>query len=97
MLICKGKKSYKCNNVKWFIVGETLGAVFSILEPISPTDIANLFEDNTFYFYDEMLNDRLQETDNTKMVGLRIYYNADSTCRITIKLTKGAVDNEGKI
>lgn len=97
MLICKDDKSYQCSKIKSFEVVGTQGILFSILEPISPTDIANLFKDNTFYFYDEMLNDRLQETDNTKMVGLRIYYNADSTCRITIKLTKGAVDNEGKI
>ena len=97
MLICKGDKSYQCSKIKSFYVGETQGILFSILEPVSHTDIANLFEDNTFYFYDDVLNGRLPDTNNTKLVGLSIYYNADSTCKITIKLTKGAVDNEGKI
>ena len=94
MLICKGDKSYKCSKIKSFTVGETQGIEFSILEPISSSDVVNLFEDNTFYFYDDVLNGILPYTDNTKMVGLRITYNADSTYKITIKLIKGVVDNE---
>lgn len=97
MLICKGDKSYQCSKIKSFTVVGTQGIIFSILEPISHTDIANLFEDNTFYFYDDVLQRGLPYTNNTKLVGLRIDYNADSTCKIIIKLTKGAVENEGNI
>ena len=97
MLICKGDKSYQCSNIKSFKTVGTQGIIFSILEPISQTDIANLFEDNTFYFYDDVLQRRLPYTNKTKLVGLRIDYNADSTCKIIIKLTKGAVENEGNI
>ena len=72
----------------------TLGVNFSITEPISPQDAVSLLEDNTFYFYDDETESRLTDTDDTELVGLRIQYNADSTCKITIKLNKGDVDNE---
>lgn len=94
MLICKGDKAYKCSKIKTFSVGEIQGIQFSILEPISHTDIANLFEDNTFYFYDDVLDGRMVDTNNKKLVGLGITYNADSTTKIIIKLTKGVVDDE---
>ena len=95
MLICKGDKSYKCNITETNTIRGVKGIRFAILEPISSCDVAELFEDNTFYFYDDVLNGRLPDTDNMKMVGLRITYNADSTCTITIKLLKGDVDDEG--
>jgi hypothetical protein len=95
MLICKGEKSYKCSKIKTFSVEEIQGIEFSILEPVSSTEIANIFEDDTFYFYDDVLKGRMIETNNKKMVGLSITYNADSTTKIIIKLTrKGVVDDE---
>lgn len=95
MLICKGEKSYKCSKIKSFTVGETKGMEFSILEPVSAVDVVSLFEDDTFYFYDDVLQGRLPDTNNTKIVGLRITYNEDSTYKIIIKLIKGVVGDEG--
>lgn len=94
MLICKGEKSYHCSNIKTITVGGTQGIIFTILEQVSPTDIADLFEDSTFYFFDEVLNRKTVEVNDKKIVGLSIKYNADSTCEIVIKLTKGVVDDE---
>ena len=94
MLICKGDKAYKCSKIKANSIGETRCMVFSILEPVPHIDIVNLFEDNTFYFYDDVLDGRLIDTNNKKLVGLSITYNADSTTKIIIKLTKGVVDDE---
>ena len=94
MLICKGDTVYKCSKIKPFKIGETQCVLFSILEPVSPVDVANLFEDDTFYFYDDVIQGKMLETINNKLVGLSIKYNEDSTCDIKIKLTKGAVDNE---
>lgn len=94
MLICKGDKAYKCSEIKKFTIVEKRCIQFSIIEAVSPTDVVNLFEDDTFYFYDDVLNGKLIETNNTKLVGLSITYNADSTCNIKIKLTKGDVNNE---
>lgn len=74
-------------------MGETQCIAFTILERVSSVDIAELFEDNTFYFFDEILNGKI-EINNKKIVGLSITYNADSTCKIVIKLTKGVVDDE---
>lgn len=88
MLICKGDTSYKCSEIRKKSLGFTRSIQFSILETVSPTDVVNLFEDNTFYFYDDILGGMLIETNDTKLVGLRITYNADSTCNITIKLTR---------
>ena len=93
MLICKGEQVYKCSEFERFSIMGTQGLIFSILDPVSPVDVVNLFEDNTFYFYDELLKGRLPDTNNTKLVGLSITYNADSTCDIKIKL-KGDVNNE---
>ena len=91
MLICKGEQSYKCSELETFSIMGTKGLIFSILDPISPNGVANLFEDDTFYFYDELLKGKLPDTNNTKLVGLNITYNADSTCNIKIKLIKGDV------
>jgi hypothetical protein len=67
---------------------------FSVLEPISQNDVIDLFDDDTYYFYDDVLNGRMVDTNNKKIVGLRIKYNADSTCNITLKLIKGVGSNE---
>lgn len=88
MLICKEDISYKCSKIKTDTVGETFCIRFSILEPITSSDIANLFKDDTFYFYDDVLNGRLPDTDSAKLVGLCIIYNTDLTCKIIINLIK---------
>lgn len=99
MLICKADKSYKCSKIRTYTTKSISNIRFSILEPITPSDIADLFDDNTFYFYDDEFDLRLIETNGTKLVGLRIDYNEDSTCKITIKLLKPkrSVANEGKV
>ena len=94
MLICKGDTSYKCSEITTSSVGITQCIDFSILEPISQTDVVNLLEGDEFYFYDDVLNGRMVETNDKKVVGLSITYNADSTCEISIKLIKGDGDNE---
>ena len=88
MLICKGENSYKCSKINTETIGKTFCIRFSILEPITSSDIANLFEDDTFYFYDDVLNGRLPDTDSAKLVGLCIIYNTDLTCKIIINLIK---------
>lgn len=88
MLICKGGKSYKCSKIKANTVGDVRCLRFTILEHIPITDIINLFEDSTFYFYDDVLNGRMIDTNNTKLVGLSITHNADFTHTIKIKLKK---------
>ena len=88
MLICKGEKAYNCSQIETRTVGETHCIKFAILEPVPPTEVANLFDDDTFYFYDDVLNGRMIETNDKKLVGLSITYNADSTCKIMIKLTR---------
>ncbi len=95
MLICKGDKAYKCNNITTRTFRGMQTIKFSIDESISQPEVVNLFDDNGFYFYDDIFDCRYADTNNTKMVGLCITYNADSTCNIKIKLTKGDVDNEG--
>lgn len=97
MRIRKGDTSYKCSAIKTNDFRNTRIIQFSILEPVPPVDVAKLFENDTFYFYDDVLNGRFVETINTKLVGLSIKYNEDSTIDIRIKLTKGVVDNEGQI
>lgn len=94
MQICNGNITYKCSNIKTNTVGETEVVRFTILEPASVADVANIFEDGLFYFYDDVLNGRFIETNNKKLVGLSITYNADSTVDIKIKLTKGDVYDE---
>ena len=96
MLVCNQNLSFECSRLKTNTVGGRLCIRFDIFEPVSPDVIKALFADNTFYFFDEILNGNLPYTDNTHLVGLRIDYNADSTCKIQLKLTqKGAVDDEG--
>ena len=94
MLICKGDKSYKCSKIQTSTLLDIETMEFSILEPISQNDVTDIFDDNAFYFYDDVLNGRLPDTDDIKIVGLRIKYNADSTCNITIKSIKGVGSNE---
>lgn len=95
MQIRKGDTSYKCSSIKTNDCRNMRLIKCSILEPISPMEVAQLFEDDTYYFYDDVLDGILSETINTKLVGLSIKYNEDSTVDIRIKLTKGVVDNEG--
>ena len=97
MHICKGDISYECSQIKTYTFKETLVICFSIFEPVSHTDIAKILEDNTFYFHDEIFGVSYIYNENTKLVGLRIDYNADATCKITIKLIKGDEENERKI
>lgn len=95
MLICKGNKSYRCGEIHRRSVDDNMLRIrFSVLDNITPTETKELFADNKFYFYDDVLGDRLIDTDDKKLVGLFITYNADSTCNITIKLKKGVVDYE---
>lgn len=94
MLICNGDLSFKCGKLKTSIMGETQCVQFDILDSDSPDNVKKLFANNTFYFYDEVINGRLPYTDNTKLVGLSITFNANSTCNIKIKLIKGDVKNE---
>lgn len=88
MLICKDDTAYKCSNIKTFTNGLVQGIKFTILEPVKPIEIAKLFDDTTFYFFDEETNNRMVETNDKKLVGLNITYNDDSTLDITIKLTR---------
>ena len=94
MLICKGEKSYKCSQIETMSVGEIQCIKFAILEPVTPMEMAKLFDDCTFYFYDDVLNGRMIETNDKELVGLSIKYNADSTYEITIELIKGDGCNE---
>ena len=93
MLICSGDLSFKCGKLKTSIMGKTQCVQFDVFAPVSPDDIKSLFADSTFYFYDDVIGRKLPYTDNTKLVGLSITFNANSTCNIKIKL-KGDVDNE---
>ncbi len=94
MLICKGENFYKCSKIKTKTIGGMQTIKFKILESVSSAEVVNLFEDDTFYFYDDVLKGRMIETNGTKLVGLGITYNDNSTCDITIKLRKGVVDSE---
>ena len=86
MLICKDDTVYKCSRIKKYVIGKIQDIHFSILESVSPDDVSNLFEGNTFYFYNDQFNIRMIETNNTKLIGLSVTYNADSTCDIKVKL-----------
>ena len=94
MLICKGEKSYKCSEIKTFTNPCSESMRFTITGPITHADVAELFGDDTFYFYDDLLQGIMPYTKDTKLVGLSITYNADSSCEIIIKLKKGVVDDE---
>jgi hypothetical protein len=89
MLICKDDKSYKCGKIHRKSVDDNVRKLkFPITDHITPTEIKELFEGNKFYFYDEVMGVEVVETHDTKLVGLSIVYNADSTCNITIKLRR---------
>jgi hypothetical protein len=95
MLICNGDLAYECSTITTDTVGTTQCVEFDIFASVSPDDVRVLLAGDTFYFFDEILNGRLPVTNNTKLVGLRIDYNADSTRKILIILTqKGVVDDE---
>lgn len=88
MLICRDDKAYKCGEFKQKSSRFLQKIFFLIADSISPEKAKDLFEDNTFYFYDEESNVRFPYTYNTELVGLSITYNADSTCNITMKLKR---------
>lgn len=88
MLICKSDKAYRCSNTEHKSYDEIRSVQFSILDQLSPAEVKEIFEGDNFYFYDDVLGGRLIDTNGKKLVGLRITYNADSTCNITIKLTR---------
>lgn len=94
MLIRKGEKAYKCIKIKTFSNPCSEGMRFTIIEPITHDEIAELFNDNTFYFYDDVTKGIMPATKDTKLVGLSITYNANLTCEITIKFKKGVADDE---
>lgn len=94
MLICKDNASYRCGKIKAKIDGNTKKLNFSIIDSITPAEVRELFTDNTFYFYDDILNGRFPDTEGAMLVGLSITYNANSTCKIKIKLIEGVVNNE---
>ena len=88
MIICRGDTSYKCGEFKQTVKPHMRIITIQITDCISPEDARSIFEDDTFYFYDDWLSGKLPDTNDTKLVGLGITYNADSTCNITIKLTR---------
>lgn len=95
MIVCKGDIAYKCTELSIEELRKMVLIHFSIIEPISRDEIVDMFtEDKSFYFYDDVLKGRMLVTNDKKMVGMRIGYNADSTCSITIILTKGDDDDE---
>lgn len=95
MLICKGDKSYACSKlIPHKAKKNELLLSFTILEILPHNEVMHLFDDNTFYFYDDVLEGRLPDTDSTNVTLFSITSNADLTYKIKIKLTKGAVENE---
>lgn len=88
MQIRKGENTYKCSKIRTKTIRGMQTIKFKILESVSSAEVVSLFEDETFYFYDDVLNGRMIDTNNMKLVGLSITYNDDSTCDITIKLIK---------
>lgn len=88
MQICKGEKVYKCSRIECKYADGIRTIRFSILEAVPPEEIKKIFTDSTFYFYNEEWNVSSIETNYTDLVGAFIKYNVDSTCDITIKLTK---------
>ena len=88
MLICRGNTAYKCSELKKKSFDDIKKMQFCITDSVSPEELKDLFEDDTFYFYDEVYKCNSIETNNTQLVGLSITYNADSTCNITMKLKR---------
>ena len=97
MQIRKGETAYQCSKIRTKTVGNAKHIRFTILEKVTPHNVAELFEDDAFYFYDDVLNGRMIETNNMRLVGLNITYNADSTCDIKIKLRRRSGFNESKV
>lgn len=95
MFVANGDLSFSCSTLQSHIIEDTQHSWFDIFAPCNPDDVKRIFADDKFYFYDPILNGRLPDTDNKQLVGLSITSNADSTCRVIIKLTrKGVVDDE---
>ena len=94
MRVCNGDLSFACGNIKTHSFGVTRQVLFNVYDFVSPEALKLLFADNAFYFYDEQTNGTLPITENEDIVELRILYRGASACKIIIKLTKGAVDDE---
>ena len=93
MQVYKGDKKYNCSNIKINTTSDITKIEFTLYDKLHPMDIAELFTENRLYFYDDIIKGEILGIQNRKIVGLRITYNADSTCKIIIK-TKGANDDE---
>ena len=55
MLICNDDTSYKCSELKQNSVGSIRTIQFYIIDDISPEEIKKIFENDTFYFYDDVV------------------------------------------
>ena len=95
MIVCKGDTAYKCTEPRIEEVRNLLLVHIGILEPITREEIVDMFTaDKSFYFFDDVLNCRIPVIKDEKIIGLVIRYKADSTCNVTIKLSKGDDEDE---
>lgn len=95
MLICSGETALACGKLKASSVGAVRCLRLDIFAPASPGEIKRIFSGGSFYFRDEITGSRLPDTDTGGITGLRIVYQADSVCKIIIKLKEeGVVMNE---
>lgn len=88
MQIRKENQAYQCNFVEFFEFDDELWIELLITESITPVEIAEMFENNDFYFYDEILRAVCNKTKNSTVIGLRIVYYENSTCGIQIILKR---------
>ena len=95
MIVCKDDTAYKCTEPRIKEERNILLVHIAILEPITREEIVDMFTaDKSFYFYDDVLNCRLPVIKDEKIIGLIIQYKVDSTCNVTIKLSKGEDEDE---
>ena len=97
MRICKSDASYRCGALSYAENEFAKFIIFNTEEPLPQTGAEALFGDDSFYFYDEILQEKLPVTDGMKLVRADVKYLEDSRCLIILKLTKGVVDNEGTV
>lgn len=95
--ICNGSISCRCGALSSAENAFAKFIIFNTEEPLPQTDAEALFGDDSFYFYDETLQEKLPATVGMKLVRANIKYLEDSSCFITLKLIKGDVDNEGTV
>lgn len=86
MRICNRELSVGCSRPRIIHDAATQGVIFYISSQIPPETVKSLFADDMFYFYDEILDCRLPDTDNKKAVSLCITYGVGLTHKIKIKL-----------